>query len=89
MTEQEEVLASLKHIEELLTVLVKNALSKAIERELRNSDMEKLYAITGNCTARQAAKKLDWSLGKISSIWQRWERLGLLVKDGKTYRRFL
>jgi hypothetical protein len=89
MTEQEEVLASLKRIEELLTVLVKSELSGIIEKELSDSDMKKLYTITGNCTARQATKELDWSLGKISSIWQKWESLGLLVKDGQTYRKVL
>jgi Ethanolamine utilization protein EutJ (predicted chaperonin) len=89
VTEQEEVLASLKRIEELLTVLVKSELSEIVEKEMRNSDMERLYAITGNCSARQAAKKLDCSLGKISNIWQKWESLGLLVKDGKTYRKVL
>jgi hypothetical protein len=89
MIEQEKVITSLTHIEELLTVLVKRYLSEIIEKELSNSDMKELYTITGNCSARQAAKKLDCSLGKISNIWQKWESLGLLVKDGKTYRKVL
>lgn len=83
------MLAHLKKIEELLTVLVRNRLSDVLDQELRDGNMRQLYELTGACTARELAQKTDLSIATISRVWQKWENLGLVIKEGKKYRRVL
>jgi len=89
MSEQSEVLSYLRRIENLLTILVKSQLSDVIAHELSSEKMKRLYDLTGDCDVRSLAKKINSSAASISRIWQRWEKLGLIVKDGRTYRKIL
>lgn len=86
MSEQSEVLRSLQHLEDLLTVLVKAQLADVIAREFSDAKMKKLYDLTGDHSARELAKEMKCSPMKISRTWQRWENLGLIIKDGQQYR---
>jgi predicted transcriptional regulator len=85
----QEIGVQLQRIEDLLTTLVKTQLSNVIKIELGQSDMKKLYAFTGNQTIREIEKEIKIPRTTISRIWQRWEQLGLLIKDGSTYRKVL
>lgn len=78
-----------KKIEELLETLVKINLAPVIKNELFNSKMNKLYEMTGSYSVSEISKKLNFSTGKISLVWQRWERQGLLKKEGKFYKKIL
>ena len=78
-----------KRMEELLETIAKVSLAPAIKAELSKPKMDKLYAMTGKSGITEASKKLGFATGKISQIWQRWERLGLLKKEGKFYRKVL
>lgn len=89
MSEESDVLTSLQHIEDLLTILVKVQLANVTAREFSDTKMKKLYDLTGDRSARELAKEMKCSPMKISRTWQRWENLGLLIKDGKTYRKVL
>lgn len=89
MDNQTDLVASLRRIEDLLTVLVKSQLSDVISHELSDKKIKQLYDLTGGYTARELEKRTNYSLASISRIWQRWESLGLLIKDGKTYRKVL
>lgn len=75
---------------ELLTVLAKAAVKPALETELSTPQRRKLYDLTGgDFSIDQISKKLRMSTGAISTLWQRWESVGLLIKDGKRYRKVL
>lgn len=83
-----EVVSLLERSNELLAVLVKAQLSEVLEKELADPKQRKLYELTGkNVPIREIAKKTGTSTGAISRTWQRWERLGVLIKEGKQYRR--
>ncbi|TKJ35706.1 MAG: hypothetical protein CEE38_13935 [Planctomycetes bacterium B3_Pla] len=79
----------LQRIEVLLTVLVKNQLSDVINKELGDSKKKKIYELTGKYSASEIGKKVGTSAMTVSRLWQGWENLGLLVKDGKGYRRII
>lgn len=84
-----ELTKQLMRIEDLLTAIVKIQFREIVENELNQSDMKKLYVLTGNYTIRDIEKKTGFSKAKISRIWQRWENWGLIIKEGKRYRKLL
>jgi Mn-dependent DtxR family transcriptional regulator len=84
-----EILDCLRRIERSVAILVRAQLRPVLEKELSDKRMSDLWRLTGIATQRDVKKKLKMSANTISATWQRWERLGLLVKDGKEYRRAL
>ena len=89
MAEEPQAVAHLERIEELLEVLVKCSLAGVISRELTDPRMQSLYEFTGTLGVTEIAKKLRCSATIVCETWQKWERLGLLVKKGKRYRKVL
>jgi len=89
MSEQTEVLTCLRRIEDLLVALLKREVSDVLEKELSDDNMRKIYALTGECTARELSEETGLGIATISRVWQRWENLGLIVKEGKKYRKLL
>lgn len=88
MDDQSKIAMLIQRTNELLTVLAKTQLSDVIESELSDAKKRKLYDLTGGPHAvKTIATKVGMSAGAISGQWKRWEQLGLLVKDGKSYRR--
>lgn len=88
MNENADIAALLTRTSELLTVLAKIQLSEVLEAELADPKKRKLYDLTGGPHPRPTIEsKVGMSGGAISGHWKRWEQLGLLVKDGKSYRR--
>ena len=85
----EDLRATLQRIEELVRTIAKVELGPVLERELADDKMKKLYALTGSLTAREATKRLKCSASTVAEAWQRSERLGLVVRDGKRYRKVL
>jgi uncharacterized protein YerC len=81
--------SQLRRIEDLLKTLVKIQLRDIVKSELDQSDMKNLYVLTGSYTIRDIEKKTGLSKATISRTWQKWEQFGLLIKDGKTYRKVL
>jgi hypothetical protein len=82
-----EELATLKKIESLLKNLVKVSLSTAIEKHLTDERLWDLYTNTGKLTRGELERQSGFSGGKISGLWQAWEQAGLLIKEGKAYRK--
>ena len=92
MTEEhdvERILTSLARIEDKLGTLVKVSLRPIFESELSDPKMAKLYDLTGRKSASELTKTLSCSASTVSSTWQRWERMGLIVKEGNQYRKVL
>lgn len=80
----------LQRTNDLLLILVKVQLRTVIDSELSDAKKNALYKLTGNSmTARQISQKIGMATGTISRTWQHWEEVGLLIKDGKSYRRVL
>ena len=79
----------LERIEELLKLIAKTLLSDRIDAILGNKSHRILYEETGVTPVKQLAKKTGLSTGAISLLWQKWEKLGLLIKDGKHYSKVL
>lgn len=76
-------------IVELLEVIAKAAIAPALAAELVDEKMKKLYEITGGVTAEQACKTLKVGKTTVVDAWQRWEQAGILVRDGRKYRKVL
>jgi predicted transcriptional regulator len=74
---------------ELLETLVKIELGPVIAKELKDKKMQKLYELTGKNNVTELKNKLNISLGTISNIWQKWESLGLIKKEGKSYKKII
>ncbi len=89
MNKEEDIILCLHRIEKLLIALLKKQLSNIIENELSDPKIKILYNMTGKYTAREIVKKTDLSLGAISKIWKKWENLGLIIKDGKKYKKII
>jgi len=85
MSEESDALAVLKRIELLLAALVKKQMSSILEQELSDDKKRELYLLTGKKTMRELVAQTNSSSATISGLWQRWESLGLLVKNGKKY----
>jgi uncharacterized membrane protein len=82
-----EELKALKRIELLLEVMAKTAVSEKLAKILQEPKLKLLYENTGQLPTRELVKKTGFSAGKISGLWSQWEQEGIVVKDGKSYRR--
>jgi len=82
-----EELTTLRSIETLLRSLVKISLSETMSRLLTDEKLRDLYAGTGKLKREELEKETGFSGGKISGLWAQWEQAGLLIKDGKSYRK--
>lgn len=79
--------ASLRRIEGLLTTLVRLQTGPILEAQLKSDFERDLYALTGEKTHREIQRQLKVGPNRISDTWKRWERLGLVTRDGQSYRR--
>jgi Fic family protein len=87
--EESEELQALRRIEDLLTVLARTALADRIDEIMSDKMHRLILEQTGKLTVTQLAEKTGVSAMTISRLWQKWEQIGLLAKDGKRYRRVL
>jgi hypothetical protein len=86
---EKETIAHLQRIEELLLALLRVQSTTVLEKEFSDETKKKLYKGTGKQGIVELSKKLGCSTGWISGVWQHWEQIGLIVKDGKAYRCIL
>ncbi|MFH1399445.1 MAG: hypothetical protein ABIG95_05025 [Candidatus Woesearchaeota archaeon] len=82
-------LETLQRIESLLEILVKQKLSKELNKINSDKRISLLYQLTGVESREEIVKKTGFSAGKISSIWREWDNAGLIKKVGKTYVKVL
>lgn len=86
--DENEILDLLRRNNELLSVLAKTQLRETLESELADPIQKELYSLTGkNIPIKKISTKIKASTGNISRTWQRWEHLGILIKEGKYYRK--
>ncbi len=77
----------LARIEDLLTAITKKTLADTLNKELTDKKTRELYERTGSGSVAALAKRVGFSTGKVSGLWQKWEQAGLLIKDGAHYRK--
>jgi hypothetical protein len=82
----DDQLAALQRIEELVAVIARALLSDKLAEILENPKHRLIYEGAGRVPIKELAKKTHVSLTTVSGLWQKWERQGLMVKDGKSYR---
>jgi len=86
----ESLVTLMERANELLSVLVKVHVRDVLAAELSDPKKKKLYELTdGVHTVRQLVDKLGMSQGAISTTWQEWSDVGILVKRNGKYRRVL
>jgi|SRR5689334_10462510 len=85
----QETLVELKKISLLLSTLVKCQLAPVLEAELHDKTRRTIYEMTGTKTVKEIAAEINMAVGTVSQAWSRWEQLGLVFKDGKSYRKTL
>jgi hypothetical protein len=68
-------------------VCAKALLVPVIDREFTDDRAKKHFAASGTKTAEELCNELHMSIQTVSQIWQRWELLVLLTKDGRGYRK--
>ena len=78
---------TLSRTEELLKIVVRQMLQETLDRELHDHNLRLLFEQTGSLAQDELVKSTGISAGKISNLWQRWESMGLLVKDGRRYKK--
>ena len=82
MTSEEDI----KKIREMMEFLVKDKISEKLEK--LSSDERKVYDLIGE-NRDSIQQKTGFAAGKISKIWKDLEEKGLLIKEGKTYRKIV
>jgi DNA-binding MarR family transcriptional regulator len=87
MFDNEEALSLLRRMEQWLGMLAKAQLAPVMKAELTDPRMAELYKLTGAYGQREIKKKMNMSANTISEAWKRWERQGLIIKEGKEYRK--
>lgn len=75
----------IKKIREMLEFLIKQKISEKVNK--LSIDEKRVYELTGQNGQIKMVKKTGFSAGKISKIWQKLESEGLLIKEGKGYRK--
>ena len=90
MIDESNIVPLIERTNDLLEVLVKLQLGDVLRDELADPKKRQLYEMTGGAMAVKAiSTKVGMGAGSISRQWQRWEQLGLLIKDSKSYRKVL
>lgn len=74
-------------IREMLAFLVKQKISDAV-RKLSPTE-KKIYALTGNKGQTEIVQSLKVAPNTVSNFWKRLEEEGILVKDGKGYKKVI
>lgn len=75
----------IRKIREMLEFLVKQKIIEKINK--LNKDERRVYDLTGSGKRSLIENKTGFAAGKISKIWIKLEEEGLLVKEGKIYRK--
>lgn len=84
-----QILASLRNIENLATVIARYVMRELVAIELASDQAREIYERTGEKTAREIAAEVGIGIATVSRYWTRWEALGLVAKNGSRFRKVL
>ena len=77
----------IKKIREMMEFLVKQKISDKLKK--LSETERKIYELTGKKGHTEMFKTLKVAPNTVSKVWQNLENEGLLVKDGKGYRKVI
>lgn len=80
-------LEALLRIEKLLRSLIRISLAQPMKDLLATDELRELYLNTGKLKRQDLEKRTGFSAGKISGLWTQWEQAGLLIRDGKSFKK--
>lgn len=80
MTEQD-----IKRISEMMRFLVKQKISERIQK--LSSLEKKIYDLTGVKGQTEIVKTLKTAPNTVSNLWKKLEFEGIIIKEGKGYRK--
>lgn len=76
-----------KRIVELLEALVKIEINEVITEKISDPLVNEVYELTGEKNTKEISKSIGISTGKVSMIWKDLEKRGLILKDGREYKK--
>lgn len=83
----DEITQSLKNIEKHLEVLVRFKYALIKKQAFTNQMEEKVFELTGIKSRNEICNELKVSPNTLSELWSKWLELGLLVKQGSSYKK--
>ena len=83
----DEIAQSLKSIEKHLEVLVRFNYAQLKKQAFSNKTEEKVFELTGIKSRDEICNGLKISPNTLSELWGKWLELGLLVKQGNSYKK--
>ena len=83
----DEIAQSLKNIEKHLEVLVRFNYSQIKKQAFENESEEKVFEMTGVKGQKEICSELHISPNKLSDLWNKWLDIGLLIKEGTSYKK--
>lgn len=87
MTIDDDVAQSLKNIEKHLEALVRFSYAQAKRQAFSDKTEEEIFELTGVKGQTEIRKEFHISPNTLSDLWSKWYEMGLLVKDGKGYKK--
>jgi hypothetical protein len=83
----EEINERLKNIENYLEILVRFNHAQIKQHAFLNEVEEKIFELTGVKGRDEICTELRVSSKTISELWKRWLEVGLLIKQGNSYKK--
>ena len=83
MTSEQDI----KKIREMLEFLIKQKILDVLNK--LNADEKKIYNLTGEKGQTEIVKILNTAPNTVSNLWKKLESEGILVKEGKGYRKVI
>ena len=83
----DETLQTLKAIEKHLEALVRFNYAQIRKQAFANETEEKVFEMTGVKGQKEICTDLHISPNKLSELWNKWFDMGLLVKQGNSYKK--
>lgn len=83
----DEVAQSMKNIEKHLETLVRFHYAQIKKQAFANETEEKAFDLTGVKGRNDICSELKISPNTLSELWSKWFDMGLLVKQGNSYRK--
>jgi hypothetical protein len=83
----DEIAQSLKNIEKHLETLVRFNYAQIKKQAFANEAEEQVFEMTGVKGQKEICSELHISPNKLSDLWNKWLNMGLLVKDGTSYKK--
>lgn len=83
----DDIAQSLKNIEKHLEALVRFNYAQIKKQAFANEAEEKIFEMTGVKGQKEICTELHVSPNKLSDLWNKWLDMGLLIKEGTSYKK--